>query len=49
MLLGEHELIINGKKKEFYVENVEVSAEGAVAYFTTEKEYLTRIIDIQTD
>ncbi|MEE6450549.1 ParM/StbA family protein [Gottfriedia acidiceleris] len=46
MLLGNHELIVNGRRKEFYIENVGVSAEGAVAYFTTEKEYLTRIIDI---
>jgi plasmid segregation protein ParM len=46
MLKGRHELIINGKERKIFIRNVEISAEGAVSFFTTEKAALTRILDI---
>lgn len=46
MLKGKHELIVNGKVKTIYIESVGVVGEGAISYFVTPKDYLTRIIDI---
>lgn len=46
MLLGNHEIKINGKTKAFTVCNVEVAAEGGAGFWARPKSNLVRIIDV---
>lgn len=46
MLLGDHELTVNGSKKAFTIRQVEVAAEGGSASLADPKKGLVRIIDI---
>lgn len=46
MLQGYHELTVNGIKKGFSIERVEVAPEGAVALMSEQKQGIQRVIDI---
>ena len=46
MLIGDHDLSINGKRKMFTITNVEVAAEGGAGFWARPKEQLVRIIDV---
>ncbi|MCS1351131.1 ParM/StbA family protein [Mechercharimyces sp. CAU 1602] len=46
MLVGWHELTINGDKKKFHISEVKVAAEGAVAGLINPVKGIVRIIDI---
>lgn len=46
MLQGFHEIIVNGKKKSFFIERVEVSPEGPVALLSDPKKGIQRVIDV---
>ncbi|MDP4087131.1 MAG: ParM/StbA family protein [Bacillota bacterium] len=46
MLIGSHDLIINGKRKIFTIQAVEVAAEGGAAFWAKPKDGLVRIIDV---
>lgn len=46
MLLGQHEITINGRKKRICISRVEVAAEGAAAFWGRPQNNLVRIIDI---
>jgi plasmid segregation protein ParM len=45
MLKGRHEFTLNGVQKVIIIENVEVAAEGASAYWSSPKKGKIRIID----
>lgn len=45
-LLGHHSIIINGIKREFVIERVEVAAEGGAAFWSDPERGLVRITDI---
>jgi plasmid segregation protein ParM len=46
MLLGRHVITVNGEKKQFYVDEVNVGAEGGVAFWSHPIEGKDRILDI---
>lgn len=45
-LKGEHDFTINGKKRHVTIKQVEVSAEGAAAYWASPQEGLVYVLDI---
>lgn len=46
MLIGEHELTVNGKRKVFTIKDVEVAPEGTAAFFNKYTKDKIRIIDV---
>ena len=46
MLRGTHDITVNGAKRSFTIERVEVAAEGATAFWSSPKSGLLRIIDV---
>ncbi|MEO4053823.1 ParM/StbA family protein [Solibacillus sp. CAU 1738] len=46
MLIGQHEVKVNGKIRSFYIDNVGVAPEGSAAYWAKPATGLTRILDI---
>lgn len=46
MLLGRHSITVNNEKKSFYIDKVEVAAEGASAFFVDPTNGIVRIIDV---
>lgn len=45
MLLGSHDLSLNGVKKTIIINRVEVAAEGGAAFWSNPQTGLVRIID----
>ncbi len=45
MLLGSHDLTLNGVKKTIKINRVEVAAEGGAAFWSNPQTVLVRIID----
>jgi len=45
MLLGSHDLTLNGVKKTIKINRVEVAAEGGAAFWSNSQTVLVRIID----
>lgn len=46
MLRGWQDIHINGKKQKFYIERVEIAAEGGAAFWASPRDGLVRVIDI---
>lgn len=46
VLLGHHSIIINGIRREFVIERVEVAAEGGAAFWAEPKMGLVRMVDV---
>lgn len=46
MLQGRHTLVVNGVRKQIQVDRVEVAAEGAGAYWCSQRQGIVRVIDI---
>jgi plasmid segregation protein ParM len=45
LLIGDHGITINDQKRNIYIERVEVAAEGGVAYWSSPRKGLVRILD----
>lgn len=46
MLMGNHEVKVNGKTRSFYIESVGVAPEGSAAHWANQSTGLIRILDI---
>jgi plasmid segregation protein ParM len=46
MLIGTHDITINGNRKIFTIKSVEIAAEGGAAFWAKPKDGLVRIIDV---
>jgi plasmid segregation protein ParM len=46
MLIGEHEVVVNSKRKFITIEDVRVAAEGGAAFWSAPRNGLVRLIDV---
>jgi len=46
MLRGSHSIVINGDKREFFISQVEVAAEGGSAFWAMPQDGIVRLIDV---